>query len=169
MLWADPFNGRERVAALPVRTARNRRTRTRMSGGVGGGGRNPPADPIELSRFAAGGGAALRGGVPVSAIERALDCPARFGHTWLGSGIWPHGHSSQPIAATQDKKEKAREAPGLVQLPIASRLRTITSWLYPIIFGALRSMLSLFVRPMVSHAIILALEKLPRPSANPRP
>ena len=33
--------GRERVAALSVRTARNRRTRTRMSGGVGGGGRNP--------------------------------------------------------------------------------------------------------------------------------
>ena len=38
--------GRERVAALSVRTARNRRTRTRMSGGVGGGGSNPPADPI---------------------------------------------------------------------------------------------------------------------------
>src|ERR1039458_2154052 len=38
--------GRERVAALSVRTGRNRRTRTRMSGGVGGGGRNPPADPI---------------------------------------------------------------------------------------------------------------------------
>ena len=45
--------GRERVAALSVRTARNRRTRTRMSGGVGGGGRNPPADPIgpHLSRL----------------------------------------------------------------------------------------------------------------------
>lgn len=40
--------GRERVAALSVRTARNRRTRTRMSGGVGGGGSNPPADPIRL-------------------------------------------------------------------------------------------------------------------------
>ena len=38
--------GRERVAALSVRTARNRRTRTRMSGGVGGGGSNPPADPM---------------------------------------------------------------------------------------------------------------------------
>ena len=38
--------GRERVAALSVRTARNRRTRTRMSGGVGGGRGNPPADPI---------------------------------------------------------------------------------------------------------------------------
>ena len=35
-----------RVAALSGRTARIRRTRTRMSGGVGGGGRNPPADPI---------------------------------------------------------------------------------------------------------------------------
>ena len=33
-------------AASSVRTARNRRTRTRMSGGVGGGGINPPADPI---------------------------------------------------------------------------------------------------------------------------
>src|SRR5262245_14370549 len=30
----------------PLRTARNRRTRTRMYGGVGGGGSNPPADPI---------------------------------------------------------------------------------------------------------------------------
>jgi hypothetical protein len=38
--------GRERVAALSVRTARNRRTRTRMYGGVGGGRGNPPADPI---------------------------------------------------------------------------------------------------------------------------
>ena len=38
--------GRERVAALSVRTARNRRTRTRMSGGVGGG-RNPPRRPDE--------------------------------------------------------------------------------------------------------------------------
>ncbi len=38
--------GRERVAALSVRTARNRRTRTRMYGGVGGGGSNPPADLI---------------------------------------------------------------------------------------------------------------------------
>src|SRR5208337_2750981 len=42
--------GRERVAALSVRTARNRRTRTRMSGGVGGGGSNPPADPISSLR-----------------------------------------------------------------------------------------------------------------------
>src|ERR1035437_5838520 len=45
----------------------------------------------------------------------------------------------------RDKKEKAREATGLVQPQIASRLRAITSSLYPIIFGALRSMLSLFV------------------------
>jgi hypothetical protein len=46
--------GRERVAALSVRTARNRRTRTRMSGGLGGGRGNPPADPIRrfhLSSF----------------------------------------------------------------------------------------------------------------------
>src|SRR3974390_3207365 len=42
--------GRERVAALSVRTARNRRTRTRMSGGVGGGGGKPPADPIRPLR-----------------------------------------------------------------------------------------------------------------------
>ena len=33
-------HGRERVAALSLRTARNRRTRTRLSGGVGGGGSN---------------------------------------------------------------------------------------------------------------------------------
>ncbi len=38
--------GRERVTALSVRTARNRRTRTRMSGGVGAGRGNPPGDPI---------------------------------------------------------------------------------------------------------------------------
>ena len=41
--------GRERVAALSVRTARNRRTRTRMSGGVGARRGNPPGDPIRLS------------------------------------------------------------------------------------------------------------------------
>ena len=41
--------GRERVAALSVRTARNRRTRTRMSGGVGAGGSNAPGDPIRPS------------------------------------------------------------------------------------------------------------------------
>ena len=38
--------GRERVLRHSARTVRNRRTRTRMSGGVGGGGSNPPADPI---------------------------------------------------------------------------------------------------------------------------
>src|ERR1017187_3196298 len=41
--------GRERVPALSVSTPRTRRTRTRVSGGVGGGGRNPPADPIRRS------------------------------------------------------------------------------------------------------------------------
>ncbi len=46
--------GRERGAALSVRTARNRRTRTRMSGGVGAGGRKPPADPI--GRYCASSG-----------------------------------------------------------------------------------------------------------------
>ena len=65
-----------------------------MYGGVGGGRGNPPADPIGLSRFAAGGGVALLDDVAVSAVERALDFPGHFGHTWLGSGIWPHGHSS---------------------------------------------------------------------------
>jgi len=40
----------QRKSAAPSRwTARNRRTRTRMYGGVGGGGRNPPADPIRHS------------------------------------------------------------------------------------------------------------------------
>jgi len=56
---------RRRLAELPAaiivaekewlrhsaRTARNRRTRTRMSGGVGGGGSDPPADPIGRSHF----------------------------------------------------------------------------------------------------------------------
>ena len=42
--------GRERVLRHSARTVRNRRTRTRMSGGVGGGGRNPPADPIGIMR-----------------------------------------------------------------------------------------------------------------------
>ena len=38
--------GRERVAALSAWTARNRRTRTRMYGGVGARRGNPPGDPI---------------------------------------------------------------------------------------------------------------------------
>ena len=38
--------GRERVLRHSARTARNRRTRTRMYGGVGGGRGNSPADPI---------------------------------------------------------------------------------------------------------------------------
>ena len=41
--------GRERVAALSVRTARNRRTRTRMSGGVGGGREIPPPTRFGVS------------------------------------------------------------------------------------------------------------------------
>ena len=40
-------------AASSARTVRNRCTRTRMYGSVGGGGSNPPADPIERSRYAA--------------------------------------------------------------------------------------------------------------------
>jgi len=38
----------------PLRTARNRRTRTRMHGGVGAGRGNPPGDPIgpPIHRFA---------------------------------------------------------------------------------------------------------------------
>ena len=40
------LSGRERATASSVRTARNRRTRTRMSGGVGAGRGNPPGDPI---------------------------------------------------------------------------------------------------------------------------
>ena len=57
------------------------------------------------------GGATLGGGVADPTIERVLDWPARFGHTWLGSGIWHRGHSSQPVAAKRDKKQKARESP----------------------------------------------------------
>jgi hypothetical protein len=42
--------GRERVLLSPSRTARNRRTRTRMYGGVGAGRGNPPGDPIVKCR-----------------------------------------------------------------------------------------------------------------------
>ena len=38
-------------AAQSARTARNRRTRTRMYGGVGAGRGNPPGDPIERQRL----------------------------------------------------------------------------------------------------------------------
>ena len=38
--------GRERVLRHSARTARNRRTRTRMYGGAGAGRGNPPGDPI---------------------------------------------------------------------------------------------------------------------------
>jgi len=38
--------GRERVLLLSARTVRNRRTRTRMYGGVGARRGNPPGDPI---------------------------------------------------------------------------------------------------------------------------
>src|SRR5437879_11881639 len=37
-----------------IRTARNRRTRTRMYGGVGAGRGNPPGDPIRLLQCARG-------------------------------------------------------------------------------------------------------------------
>ena len=99
-----------------------------------------------------------------STIERALDWPARFGHTWLGSGIGHRGHSSQPVAAKRDKKQKAREYPGLVQRPVALRLRAVTSCLHSNILGALRSMLSFFVsRPT---ALIGTLTRT-RMQANP--
>ena len=42
---SDP-RGRERVLRHSARTARNRRMRTRMYGGVGAGGSNAPGDPI---------------------------------------------------------------------------------------------------------------------------
>jgi len=45
-LRAANHRGRERVLRHSARTARNRRTRTRMYGGVGGGRGNSPADPI---------------------------------------------------------------------------------------------------------------------------
>src|SRR5260221_11874278 len=42
--------GRERVLRHSARTARNRRTRTRMYGGVGARRGNPPGDPIRRPR-----------------------------------------------------------------------------------------------------------------------
>src|SRR5579859_6834130 len=45
-IWAAIIVAEKEWLLRPLRTARNRRTRTRMYGGVGGGGRNPPADPI---------------------------------------------------------------------------------------------------------------------------
>src|SRR5436189_4524046 len=57
--------GRERVLLRSARTARNRRTRTRMYGGVGGGRGNPPADPIRR------GDHVLSGEVSITEIPRA--------------------------------------------------------------------------------------------------
>jgi len=62
--------GRERVAALSVRTARNRRTRTRMSGGVGARRGNPPGDPIRLSVHASES-------EPLHHTPPAMTCAAR--------------------------------------------------------------------------------------------
>ena len=39
-------------------------------------------------------GILIGGGVTFLVIEWALDCPARFGHYWLGFEIWPGGHVS---------------------------------------------------------------------------
>src|ERR1035438_1743519 len=50
------------------------------------------------------------------------------------------------------RTKKANEAPRLVQPLLASRLCAITSCLYSIIFGALRSMLSLFVSRHLSKS-----------------
>jgi hypothetical protein len=49
---------------------------------------------VGLSRFAAGGRAALGGNVAVSVVECALDCPACFGYPSLSCGILRRGHSS---------------------------------------------------------------------------
>ena len=45
-IWAAIIVAEKEWLLRPLRTARNRRTRTRMYGGVGGRVRIPPADPI---------------------------------------------------------------------------------------------------------------------------
>ena len=99
---------------------------------------------VGLSRYAAG--VALSRGVAAPVTETALDCPTYLGHTGRGSGIWSHGQILQPVGLKRHKKENAKRGPGLVQPAIALRLRAITSCFQSGIIGALRSMLSLFVR-----------------------
>ena len=45
-IWAAITLAEKEWLLRPLRTARNRRTRTRMYGGVGAGRGNPPGDPI---------------------------------------------------------------------------------------------------------------------------
>jgi hypothetical protein len=45
-IWAANIMAEKEWLLRPLRTARNRRTRTRMYGGVGAGRGNPPGDPI---------------------------------------------------------------------------------------------------------------------------
>ena len=45
-IWAATIMAEKEWLLRPLRTARNRRTRTRMYGGVGAGRGNPPGDPI---------------------------------------------------------------------------------------------------------------------------
>ena len=45
-IWAAIIVAEKEWLLRPLRTARNRRTRTRMYGGVGAGRGNPPGDPI---------------------------------------------------------------------------------------------------------------------------
>ncbi len=45
-LWAAIIVAEKEWLLCPLRTARNRRTRTRMYGGVGAGRGNLPGDPI---------------------------------------------------------------------------------------------------------------------------
>src|ERR1019366_5649805 len=97
--WCRKGTGPERAVPAPAGLVGGSDARRRALGADAGAGLRGwrcirRRRPVGLSRFAAGGGAALLGGVPFLAAESALDCPARFGHTWLGSGICPHGHSS---------------------------------------------------------------------------
>jgi hypothetical protein len=48
-IWAATIMAEKEWLLRPLRTARNRRTRTRMYGGVGAGRGNPPGDPIRHS------------------------------------------------------------------------------------------------------------------------
>jgi len=51
-IWAAIIVAEKEWLLRPLRTARNRRTRTRMYGGVGAGRGNPPGDPIKRGSHA---------------------------------------------------------------------------------------------------------------------
>ena len=72
-IWAASIVAEKEWLLRPLRTARNRRTRTRMYGGLGGGGSNPFADPIRWQPHQPQDQAILPDNIE---IDSALDPPA---------------------------------------------------------------------------------------------